>query len=341
MRNNLSNLNSLLPPERLENLRRNGVMFFDVDDTLLARRTKPSENDQVFSESQAAISIPLFLNAGIRVCVITGHGWKQLQNRFVLPLIKEIFNCFPKKRDELLKRFFVYANRGATKIIWKNGTYSEETDYINEFSFDESDLIRLLGILSKLEKTFNNDFAKQKSWYLQNFPKFAFNELPPQILEREKVVLGLRPIPSEAHCKKNIPESPRQKLFSLGYEAMKSAGLDVKYEITQSGKSTLEITNKEVSKKLAFQDLIFQIAKENSVSPETVEKSSIYVGDEFNSDGNDYIISQSFPHCLYFSVASIEQETSPENVIFLHDFFHLEGVPATTALMTYVLKVLT
>lgn len=331
------NLSTLLSPERLEKLRRNGAIVFDVDDTLLARRGKFSENDQIFSESPAALSVPRLLNAGVRVCVITGHGWAQLEKRFVAPLDEEISNLFPEKRDEILKRFFVYANRGATKIIRENDDYIEETVYGGEFSFDETDLVRLREILERLKESSIEDFAKRKEWHLENFPEFNFEELPPEILEREKVVLGLRPIFSEAHCEKNAVESPRRRLFLLGCEMIKNAGLDEKYEIAESGKSTLEITRREVSKKAAFRDLISGITKEKGISPETVEESSIYVGDEFAPGGNDYIISQSFPRCLCLSVASDRQE----NVISLRDFFHLEGIPAASALAARIIKFLT
>ena len=337
MRTDLSKLEKILSPERLESLRQNGVLIFDVDDTLLARRSQPSEKDQIFAESAAAVSVPMLLSAGVRICVITGHGWAQLERRFVSPLIDEISNLFPEKRAEILQRFYIYANRGATKIIRRNEVYAEESVYGKEFSFDEADSFRLSEILERLRESFNEDFARRKDWYRQSFPKFAFDELPPEIIEREKVVLGLRPIPSAAHSEKSGAESPRRRLFSLGCEAIKNAGLDEKYELAQSGKSTLEITNKKVSKRTAFQDLIFQIAGEKNISPETVEKSSIYVGDEFAPGGNDYIISQSFPRCLCLSVAAAEQK----NVIALRDFFQLEGIPAASALAAHIIKILT
>ncbi len=337
----MSKFETILSPARLENLRKNGAICFDVDDTLLARRKNISESDQVFSESPAAAFVPLLLNAGVKVCIITGHGWTQLKERFVLPLTEEISKNFPEKREEILQRFFVYANRGATKMIWKNGDYAEDVNYGREFSFDETNLIQIREIFAELAKSFNEDFAKQKDFYRQSFPKFAFDELPPEILEREQVVLGLRPIPSEAHCEKKVFESPRQRLFLIGCELLKKAKLEAKYELTQSGKSTLEITKKAVSKKVAFKDLLFQITKEKEISLETVENSSIYVGDEFASGGNDFIISQSFPHCLCLSVACAKRENSSEKVLFLHDCFQLEGIPATSFLIAYILKFLT
>lgn len=333
MRNNLSKLDSVLSPERLENLRRSGVIIFDVDDTLLARRRFSSERDQIFSESAAAVSVPQLLKIGLTVCVVTGHGWAQLEKRFVSPLTEEI----RENREEILKRFFVYANRGAMKIVREYGEYREDVNYGNEFSIDKSDWHRLRVILENLNGFFNTDFTALKEWYLKNFPKFAFDELPPEVTSREKKVLVLRPIPSEAHRENEFTESPRQILFSLGAEALKTAGLDAKYEITQTGKSTLEITKRKVSKKLAFQDLFLQIAKEKDISPETVEESSVFIGDEFAPGGNDHIIPQSFPRALCFSAASAGQE----NVISLHDLFQLEGIPATSALTAYIIKILT
>ena len=341
MRNDLGKFESFFSRPKLENLRRNGVIFFDVDDTLLARRKNASESDQIYSESPAAMSVPLLLNAGVRVCLITGHGWAQLKKRFILPLIEDISTKYPTKRDEILKRFFVYANRGATKMIWQNGDFAENENYGREFIINDNDSIVLRGIFKKLAEDFDEDFAAQQDFYRQSFPLFDFEELPPKIVEREKVVLSLRPIPSYVHCEKQICESPRRKLFSVGYELLQESELGAKYELSESGKSTLEIINKAVSKKIAFQDLILKIAEETNISPETVEESSIYVGDEFAPGGNDYIICQSFPDCACFSVASAKGEHSLENVVYFNEFMELEGVSATSFLIMQILKFLT
>lgn len=337
----MKQLDTILSINKLENLLRHGAIVFDVDDTLLARRIKPSETGQIFSDSTAAVAIPLLLKAGVRVCIITGHGWQQLEKRFVAPLSEEILRLFTEKADETLNRFFVYANRGATKLIWEKGVFIPDAKYNDEFSFTPNDLKYLIEILENLKKSFIKDFTNRKNWYLQNFVNFDFDELPPKILERERVVLGLRPIPSQAHSKNGVVESPRQKLLLLGCEALKDVGLDAKYELAASGKSTLEITKREVSKKIAFRDLIFHLAQKSGVSPEMVEESSIYVGDEFLPGGNDFVISRNFAKCLCFSVTSINNNNGSSNVISLPNFVHSEGVAATTVLIKHILGVLT
>lgn len=129
----MNKLEELLTTEILKNLRENGAIVFDVDDTLLARRKNIGESDQHFSESPAAVSVPQLLNAGVRVCVITGHGWAQLEKRFVLPLIEDVAERFPANRNEILQRLLIYANRGATKISWENGVFREDKSYGKEF----------------------------------------------------------------------------------------------------------------------------------------------------------------------------------------------------------------
>jgi hydroxymethylpyrimidine pyrophosphatase-like HAD family hydrolase len=341
MQNDLKNFETLLSPDRIKNLRENGAIFFDVDDTLLARRKNAGENDQNFSESSAAALVPLLLGAGVRVCVITGHGWAQLERRFVTPLREVVTKHFPANADRILQRFFVYANRGATKVVLKKKTYAEDENYGNKYFLERADSRRLREIFRELADFFDADFAKRKDFYLQNFPKFAFDELPPKIIEREKVVLCLRPIPSETHGETDFSESPREKLFESGSELLKEAKLDDKYELTQSGKSTLEITKRTISKKVAFQDLLFQIAEEKEISPERVEESSIYVGDEFSSDGNDYVIAQNFPRALCLSVAPKKCENISANVLCLDEICGLEGVAGTAFLIAHMLKFLT
>lgn len=342
MRNSLSDLEIILSRARTEKLRQNGAIVFDVDDTLLARRTKPTGCDQVFSESPAAVSLPLLLNAGIKVCIITGHGWKQLENRLVKPLADYVLINFAEKSAEMLKNFYIYANRGATKIVWQNGIFIKDESYGHKFILENEDVVKLREIFNKLINYFKKDFIKHEDFYRLTFSKFNFDESVPQIIERENVVLGLRPVPSETHCETHFSwKSPRHKLYILGGKKIREANLDKKYEIGKSGKSTLEIIRNSVSKKIAFQDLKSRIAKEKQVSTDTVESSIIYIGDEFTPDGNDYVISQNFTYCLCFSVAPAKCNEFSKNIFFLRDFFQLEGISATSFLIAYILNVLT
>lgn len=341
MHSGLIELEKILSLERLTKMRDNGAVFFDVDDTLLARRRTSFENDQTFSESAAAILIPQLLIAGVRVCLITGHGWNQLKRRLVLPLIGDVSKKFSQKRNELFERFFIYANRGATKLVWKTNNYKEDKIYGREFALDTVESTALRGIFTSLTEILIEDFERRESLYKQTFPNFAFDELPPKIIEREKVVLSLRPIPSRTHSNVTVSESPRRKLFLVGLDLLKKTKLNGKYELEESGKSTLEITKKGISKKNAFQDMIFEIAKQKKITPELVESSSIYVGDEFSINGNDYTIATNFLHTLCFSVAREKEKKIPENVFLLRDYCQKEGVFATASLIDYILKFLT
>lgn len=321
-------------------MRQHGAIVFDVDDTLLERRKNVHENDQVFSESSAAMSLIRLLELGVRVCLITGHGWTQLEDRLVKPLIKELLQTFPDSYRKLATRFFVYANRGATKIIWQGEQFKEDENHGKRFALNDSDLDKIDKVFSELNGIFCRDFAKKEILYRQKFEQFNFNELPPKIIGREKVVLGLRPIPSEWHSKRKSSDSPRQKLFEKGVKLLKENGLDAKYDLSQSGKSTLEITHKSVSKEIAFSDIIETIAKENRISTKQVEESSIYIGDEFFVGGNDFIIAERFPKTLCISVSPATKENIAGNVVFSDKIFQVSGTKATAGLIEEIIKFL-
>jgi len=331
-----NSLDVLLSDDRLRAIRDRGIIVFDVDDTLLARKNSPDGQDQIYSESEAAKALPFLLQSGYRLCLITGHGWNQLAERLVEPLFADLKSLFPDRHSELLRRFFIYANRGATRI----DTERLEIDRIfgQEFAFTEPDRAALGAVLSDSSKFWTDDFSKRPDWYTENFPGFAFHELPATVVEREGVVLSLRPLPSEAHAAPGVAGSPRQTYMVKAFEAMREAGLSEKYTVEQAGKSTLEITRKNVSKRSAFRDLMTRISAETGISVHDAEKSSLYIGDEFAERGNDREIAETFPGCLCISVRTEGHSNVPGNVRFVDGLDTLEKTQVTLAITSYILK---
>src|SRR5690606_25196426 len=95
-------------------LRDRGVLIFDVDDTLLARRGGGSADGETFHESHAAQLIPGLLRKGFHIAIVTGHGWQQLERRLISPI-------FERASAGDLARLWIYANRGATRLLNDNG----------------------------------------------------------------------------------------------------------------------------------------------------------------------------------------------------------------------------
>lgn len=322
-------------------MRRDGVIFFDVDDTLLARRRGRAGSDQTYAESAAARLVASLLDAEVTVCLITGHGWKQLEKRFVLPLIEDCARRFPERAGMLAGNFYVYANRGATKLVRAGDRFRESAAHAEKYSLDKRDRGALEKILVNLKDELTRDFERRPDWYLQNFPEFPFAELPAEIFARENAVLGLRPIPSNYYASETV-ESPRARLFARGLDALAVSDLAAKYRLDKSGRSTLEITRRNVSKRIAFADLLGAIAEGKGVPVETVEAASVYIGDEFEREGNDAVIAREFPRCLCLSVGDeTRSERLAENVVSIRNLAPEDGVSATAAVVSRIIKFLT
>jgi hypothetical protein len=302
------------------------------------RRRHPSGPDQIYADSEAARLIPELLDVGLRVCLITGHGWTQLTERLLTPLVEDTLKRYPTNSISMLSHLFVYANRGATRLSWRSGCYAVDHDYGLELSIDAHDRSVLLELLIGLRDRFMGEFTEQRVRYCETYPDFPFGELPPQVFEREAVVMGLRPLPSDAFCAKPQSASPRHRLALYGYEALEKAGLHAKYDLSECGRSTLEISKTSISKSVAFRDLMSRIAADLRCSVELVERAALYVGDEFAPGGNDSVIMTDFPGCQCFSVVPVSGHTLPDNLIQLSGYSN----PARSAaqLSGYMVKVL-
>lgn len=310
---------TLLSAIDLSDLRRFGALVFDVDDTLLMRRRNPGGRNQIYCESESAKLIPVLLKTGLRVGLITGHGWEQLAGRLISPLIEDTSHRYPEKSRSILSNLFVYANRGATKVNFTDGEFFVDAEYGDAFEIDDMDSKAIIAVLAELSDRFMSEFTERRNWYFSEFDNFPFAELPPRIFGHENVVIGLKPVPSAAFRSNGFGPSPRKDLVTRGLKAMASLGLNEKYDLGESGRTSLEVIKKSVSKSVAFNDLISTIASDCLCSVELVEGASIYVGDEFTPLGNDWVIPIDFPRSLCLSVAPILATARPANVIQLSD----------------------
>ena len=201
---------------------------------------------------------------------------------------------------------------------------------------DDADAGTLKMLLESLADEFMAEFSLVGEGDFENYPDFPFAELPPRVVERERVVLGLRPIPSEKFRIGLRGPSPRSSLLETGKNALQASGLADKYEIAESGTTTIEIVRKNVSKSVAFADVIEKMARDLDLSSSHIEGSSIIVGDEFGFGGNDHALATEFPRTMCLSVGSNSTYDLPRNVVALGG----RGTPATEKLSGYIYKVL-
>jgi hydroxymethylpyrimidine pyrophosphatase-like HAD family hydrolase len=355
-------LGKLLDAARVERLRRAGALVLDVDDTLLARERAAvgdsgrTSGEETFEESAAAALLPELLQRGFRVGLITGHGWRQLERRLVAPVVERLRETC--EAGVSIARLSVYANRGATKIVWDGERHAVDAVYGERHQLRAEDTAALRALLESLGAEFDAEVGARREWYKASFPRFDFATLPPRVDEREGAVLVLRPIPARRHAAAGASLNPRAEVYARGLELLRRANLDAAYELAESGRSSIEITRRGVSKETALGDLLAEASKVSEAvgaSGETargetargeveacVESALVYVGDEFEAGGNDAVIPQVFPRALCLSVApGRDRGELAGTVVSLAGAAELggaEGTAATHALLTHLLN---
>lgn len=330
-------LDKLIDASRIEQLRLKGALVLDVDDTLLARQRTNGAGQETFDESAAAALLPEFLRRGFNLCLITGHGWRQLESRLVAPIVESL----RESGDEaLIGRLCVYANRGATRIAWDGAHYSVDEGYGERYQLRDVDVAALRGLLESLGAELEADFKERGEWYRQAFPRFDFGALPAQVAAREGAVLVLRPIPAQIHAADGQPDADsRAQLYERGLELLHRTDFGDDYELARSGRSSIEITRRSVSKEAAMRHLIAGLSALSGESPDSVEESLVYVGDEFLTGGNDFVIPLLFPRALCLSVTGEHLGGgTPAGVVQLTRATGLQGTAAAEALLRHLLN---
>jgi hydroxymethylpyrimidine pyrophosphatase-like HAD family hydrolase len=331
----------LLDAARVERLRRTGALVLDVDDTLLARERAGGiggggGGEETFAESAAAALLPQLLRRGFRVGLVTGHGWRQLETRLVAPVVARLRES--GDAESSVERLLVYANRGATKVVYDGERHAVEEVYGAQHRLRAEDVAALRGLLESLGAEFGADVHARREWYAATFPRFDFTTLPARADEREGAVLVLRPIPAHRHAADGAA-SARAEVYERGLRLLRRANLDGEYELAESGRSSIEITRRGVSKEAAMRDLLAEVSEAMGVPPARVEESLVYVGDEFDAGGNDAVIPQVFPRALCLSVAPRRGGLETvRGVVSLARATKAEGTAATHALLSHLLN---
>jgi hypothetical protein len=341
-------LGELLDAARVERLRRAGALVLDVDDTLLARERVRGVDGAVgggetFAESAAAALLPELLRRGFRVALVTGHGWRQLESRLVAPVVERLRELDGGDGAATsVARLRVYANRGATKIVYDGASHKVEEVYGGRHQLRAADVATLRGLLESLGAEFGADVRARREWYEASFPRFDFMTLPARVDEREGAVLVLRPIPARRHAAAGVESNPRAEVYARALTLLRRAHLEGEYEIAESGRSSIEITRRGVSKETAVRDLLAEISEVTGASVADVEESFVYVGDEFDAGGNDAVIPLVFPRALCLSVAPAGHERGAGEtrggVVSLARATKAEATAATHALLTHLLN---
>jgi hypothetical protein len=336
-------LGTLLNPARVERLRRAGALALDVDDTLLAREraggggeSSRRGGEETFEESAAAALLPELLRRGFRVGLVTGHGWRQLESRLVAPVVERLRATGDVRCVERLR---VYANRGATKIVWDGARHAPDEVYGERHQLRVADVAALRGLLESLGAEFGAKVREREEWWRASFPRFDFTTLPARVDEREGAVLVLRPIPAERHAGAGVSLDPRAEVYERGLRLLRGAKLDGAYELAESGRSSIEITRRGVSKEAAMRDLLAEVSRATGEAEASVEESFVYVGDEFDAGGNDAVIAQLFRRALCLSVAPARGvEETAKGVVSLARAASAVGTAATHALLAHLLN---
>jgi hypothetical protein len=200
----------------------------------------------------------------------------------------------------------------------------------------------LRGLLESLGAEFDADVRARHEWYEAAFPRFDFATLPARVDEREGAVLVLRPIPAQRHAATGAGLNPRAEVYERGLRLLRRAHLDGEYEIAESGRSSIEITRRGVSKETALRDLLAEISGATGAPVADVEESLVYVGDEFDAGGNDAVIPPVFPRALCLSVAPAvagrDGRETPGGVVSLARATRAEATVATHALLAHLLN---
>lgn len=332
----VSELDKLFDAARVERVRRQGVLVLDVDDTLLAR-AHGAAAEETFAESAAAGALPELLRRGFRVCLVTGHGWRQLEARLIAPVVETLRATGDAACVERLR---VYANRGATKIVWDGARHAVEETYGERYQLRDEDRATLRSLLETLGAEFEVDVRARREWYAQAFPRFDFATLPARVSEREGAVLVLRPIPARIHAAGRASGADaRAEVYRRGVGLLTRANLSGDYALAESGRSSIEIMRRGVSKEAALRDAVAELSAAAGADAAGVEASLVYVGDEFRAGGNDFVIPQKFPHALCLSVAAEgEAGETPAGVVSLARAARARGTAATAALLNHFLR---
>jgi hypothetical protein len=208
----------------------------------------------------------------VRVILITGHGWEQLKRRWIVPSLLESMTA--------TERLQIYANRGATKVVCDNVAFSEDRAYRDAHAIAHEHRIPLVHLLTSLQEEYVRDFQARASWYRQTYSRFDFDQMPTVSL-REEVVAELRPLPSRVHATRGGGD-PRSQLSTRGRAQMNRIGLSGLYELGESGRSTIEIVRRGVSKTESHSKTRSGCSRRHGAAAEVIESSLLYVGDEFS-----------------------------------------------------------
>ena len=321
----------LIDRSLIDRLRQQGALVLDVDDTLLSRDSIGAKQESFVERPAARLSE--LLRCGFTVCIMTGHGWRQLESRLMNPVIEQV-----KKdgNEDYIGRLYMYANRGATKIIWDGKRHKLDEVYGYQYQLCEDDVPTLRRLLESLAMDLCIDVRARNKWYRENFGKFDFDAAPASIEEREGAIMVLRPIPGPLHVTDlGSGLDMRAELLARGREMLQQAKLGCRYELACSGRSSIEISRRGVSKELAVHDLLRGLAESTGKALHDIESSLIYLGDEFFPEGNDFVIALRFPAALCLSVINDGNGQLPPNVVQLPRFLHKKGIEAADEVLRH------
>lgn len=299
---------TVLSTARVSDLRDSGIIFFDVDDTLLSRSGGRNGTGESFPDSPAAMRLPLLLSRGFRVVIITGHETEQLFRRLIGPLVSATGHDLANLR--------VYTNRGGTGFSWDGRSFIEDTVYSACFKLTPAELEQAVRIAANIAAKVSSDIRQHSERIISDYPRFPIDELPVKVTVRDDTIVSAKPFPSLSHCLVKAGPAIRDAAVSDIVNLISRDPVLSKLDVQAAGRGTIEIARHSLSKTAAARHAFELISDALGIPVKVIEQASIFVGDEFGINGNDRPLSDKFSGAACISVAPpVGPQQTPINVI--------------------------
>ncbi len=315
----------------LEELTR-GAIIFDVDETILDVRVDRHQKryEQTLIEAPVLHLLVELLEAGFRLCAITGNDMRGFEARFTQHLVHQL-----RQRDQLnlIERFEAYADGAARHATFHasgtefqvlpdhayngaHGITNEEFDLIRTCLDSHAKRPGLIPSPAELGQTYDLGIWKyrydeaQRRWFEET--ETGESRPVPRVHERgDRVMLTLKPLPSRRHMLPGVRvdrDIRREALERIRADLRQALGTRADdYLIREAGWGSIDVT-RGVSKATAVQHFM-QTWK---LRPQDI----LYFGNEFGIRGNDRPVALGIPGVHVVSVNQPETEVFYQRNIF-------------------------
>ena len=262
------------------------MLVSDIDGTILRPQS------QVKEENLVTLSAPeyhdrlrlifLFANCGFPLHFISAGSLKSQTKKIIKPLVDL---ASTKKELPVLNGIGLFANGATQHFEIKEGNLIENLGYQELTRFQEG-LKRPL--LDGLESFFQNQaLLEDRATWSESYPGFALNPLHIDMPNPCQIII--HPLPSWRYNMALYHKNPenrmdkRSQVISALRQYLQDRGLLDHVNITEGGKTSIDITLAKVNKAYAMRYLLDRVPVSTHIT---------YLGDEVYLGGNDMPIAQ-------------------------------------------------